>query len=242
MPIILGPDGPSLGGFVCPVTIVEAELWKIGQLKAGDTVRFVPWSEADGAPSKARANPVIREVPASEGSAEITYRRSGDRSLLVEYGPMVLDLALRFRVHLLMQWLVERRVPGIVDLTPGIRSLQIHYDGEALTLPRLMGLLTEAESKTRDLGAMAVPTRIVRMPLSWDDAATQLAIEKYVQSVRPDAPWAPSNIEFIRRINGLESVDDVRASSSMRAISCSASATCTSARRSRRRSIRGTGS
>src|SRR6185436_6617478 len=38
MPVILGPDGPSLGGFVCPVTIVEAELWKVGQLKAGDTV------------------------------------------------------------------------------------------------------------------------------------------------------------------------------------------------------------
>src|SRR6266850_2564269 len=40
MPVLLGPDGPSLGGFVCPVTIVEAELWKIGQLKAGDVVRF----------------------------------------------------------------------------------------------------------------------------------------------------------------------------------------------------------
>ncbi len=35
MPVILGPDGPSLGGFVCPVTIIEAELWKLGQLQAG---------------------------------------------------------------------------------------------------------------------------------------------------------------------------------------------------------------
>ena len=40
MPVILGPDGPSLGGFVCPATIVQAELWKLGQLKPGDTVRF----------------------------------------------------------------------------------------------------------------------------------------------------------------------------------------------------------
>src|SRR5580704_9741056 len=40
MPVILGPDGPSLGGFVCPATIVQAELWKIGQLKPGDSVRF----------------------------------------------------------------------------------------------------------------------------------------------------------------------------------------------------------
>src|SRR5260221_5328838 len=56
---------------------------------------------------------------------------------------------------------------------------------------------------------MEVPTRIVRLPLSWDDAATRLAIEKYTQSVRKDAPWCPSNIEFIRRINRLGSIDDV---------------------------------
>ena len=43
MPVILGPDGPSLGGFVCPVTIIEADLWQLGQLKAGDKLRFVRW-------------------------------------------------------------------------------------------------------------------------------------------------------------------------------------------------------
>ncbi|MDR1942009.1 MAG: 5-oxoprolinase/urea amidolyase family protein, partial [Endomicrobium sp.] len=40
MPILLGPDGPSLGGFVCPVTVASAELWKLGQLKPGDKVSF----------------------------------------------------------------------------------------------------------------------------------------------------------------------------------------------------------
>lgn len=56
---------------------------------------------------------------------------------------------------------------------------------------------------------MKVPTRIVHLLLSWDDAATRLAIEKYAQSVRKDAPWCPGNIEFIHRINGLDSFDDV---------------------------------
>lgn len=42
MPVILGPDGPSLGGFVCPVTVIEADLWQLGQLKAGDKVQFQP--------------------------------------------------------------------------------------------------------------------------------------------------------------------------------------------------------
>ncbi len=39
-PIIIGVDGPSLGGFISFVTIPSAELWKTGQLKPNDTVRF----------------------------------------------------------------------------------------------------------------------------------------------------------------------------------------------------------
>ncbi len=35
MPIILGPDGPSLGGFVCPAVIARDEQWKMGQFKPG---------------------------------------------------------------------------------------------------------------------------------------------------------------------------------------------------------------
>ena len=40
MPIALMFDGPSLGGFVCPATITSSDLWKMGQLRAGDGVRF----------------------------------------------------------------------------------------------------------------------------------------------------------------------------------------------------------
>jgi len=40
MPVILGPDGASLGGFVCPAVVVQAELWKLGQLRPGNSVRF----------------------------------------------------------------------------------------------------------------------------------------------------------------------------------------------------------
>lgn len=32
MPVVITADGPSLGGFVCPATIFEADLWKIGQV------------------------------------------------------------------------------------------------------------------------------------------------------------------------------------------------------------------
>merc|ERR1719324_1563052 len=47
MPIAITVDGPSLGGFVCCVTVVEAELWKLGQLRPGDKVRFVDLTMAE---------------------------------------------------------------------------------------------------------------------------------------------------------------------------------------------------
>jgi urea carboxylase len=232
MPIILGPDGPSLGGFVCPACVVQAELWKVGQLKAGDRVRFRPLDSESAADSlrvqelelstlrpQTRPHAPRIEIPSEAPLARtpksgavpaVAYRPAGDDYLLVEYGPLVLDLELRFRVHALMTWLEAQTLPGIIDLTPGIRSLQIHYDHRRLPRAELLETLRSAEAQLASSANLEVPARIVHLPLSWDDPATRLAIEKYTTGVRPDAPWCPSNIEFIRRINGLASIEDVQ--------------------------------
>ncbi|HZZ11304.1 MAG TPA: urea carboxylase [Paraburkholderia sp.] len=213
MPVILGPDGPSLGGFVCPVTVVADELWKLGQLRPGDTVQFAPAhalaQTSDTVTHGERDCVLYRDPGAGEGTG-VVYRRSGDQNVLIEYGPLELDLNLRFRVHALMNWLEAHRLPGIIDLTPGIRSLQVHFDRHALSHDTLLAHLQQAERELPAVSDMRVPNRIVHLPLSWDDPSTRIAIERYMQSVRPDAPWCPSNIEFIRRINGLDSIDDVK--------------------------------
>ncbi|HYP88290.1 MAG TPA: carboxyltransferase domain-containing protein, partial [Polyangiaceae bacterium] len=169
--------------------------------------------EAAPAPSSlvavAPRGAVMAELPETSERVRVVYRRAGDRYLLIEYGPLELDLRLRFRVHALMTWLKQGRLPGIIDLTPGVRSLQVHYDPHVLPRARLQSALESAERELGSMDDVEVPTRTVHLPLSWDDPQTQLAIQKYVTSVRSDAPWCPSNIEFIRRINGLDSVDDV---------------------------------
>jgi urea carboxylase len=231
MPVILGLDGPSLGGFVCPATIVQAELWKMGQLRPGNTVRFKQVSldaaiqmerGQDAAIASLTVMPVVsmpvvtvfspiwHQIAASETQTGVCYRLAGDKYLLVEYGDLVLDINLRFRVHALMIWLQGQNITGIIDLTPGIRSLQVHYDSRVLVLSALMDILMLAERSLVNIDDAVVPARIVYLPLSWDDSATRLAIEKYMQSVRKDAPWCPSNIEFIRRMNGLDSIAQVK--------------------------------
>jgi urea carboxylase len=225
MPVILGPDGPSLGGFVCPAVIVQAELWKMGQLKPGDTVRFASWSWTAAAQRELAQDQTIatlqaqlltpitsqRTTPilAAHPQTQVVYRQAGDKYLLVEYGDLLLDLNLRFRAHVLMEWLKVNLPAGVIDLTPGMRSLQIHYDSRVISQSQLLTTLIAAEAQLPDIAEITVPSRIVHLPLSWEDPATLLAIEKYMQSVRSDAPWCPSNIEFIRRINGLETTQEV---------------------------------
>ncbi|MDP3814807.1 urea carboxylase [Pseudomonas sp.] len=235
MPVILGPDGPSLGGFVCPVTIIEADLWQLGQLKAGDKLRFVPvaiatarqlakarneeartlvarmQSGADLAPASRIAsvlqNPIVLDI--GEGDKRLVARLSGDTHVLLEIGAPELDLVLRFRGHALMQALEAKQLEGVIDLTPGIRSLQVHYQPETLPLNDLLGIVAGEWDGVCAAQDLKVPSRIVHLPLSWDDPACQLAIDKYMTTVRKDAPWCPSNLEFIRRINDLPNLDEV---------------------------------
>ncbi|RMQ49838.1 Urea amidolyase-related protein [Pseudomonas cichorii] len=235
MPVILGPDGPSLGGFVCPVTIIEADLWQLGQLKARDKVRFSPVTleearsfcrnefiheevvsatdDGGNVPASSRISPLLQTpvvLDIGQDDNRLVARLSGDTHVLLEIGAPELDLVLRFRGHALMQALESKALPGVIDLTPGIRSLQVHYQPEQLPLGQLLEIVAgewDAVCATLDL---QVPSRIVHLPLSWDDPACQLAIEKYMTTVRKDAPWCPSNLEFIRRINDLPNLDEVQ--------------------------------
>lgn len=236
MPIILGPDGPSLGGFVCPAVVIHSELWKIGQLKAGDKVKFIPVSYAQAkvldqkyhqsisasdtalidfnpslqAEMDTLNDAVLATLDGEEDLPSVTYRPAGNSYLLVEYGELVLDLNLRFRIHALMQWVKEQNIQGIIDLTPGIRSLQIHFDSIKIDQLELLAQLQKAEAELPDIHNMQVPSRTVYLPLAWEDSQTQLATERYTQIVRSDAPWCPDNVEFIRRINGLASKQAVK--------------------------------
>ena len=227
MPVILGPDGPSLGGFVCPVTVIEADLHAVGQLKAGDKVRFMPVDVStarrlvQGQAAQIASltpqvmpwqpvglsSPVVLEV--GEDDKRLVARLSGDTHLLLEIGEPELDLVLRFRAHALMQALETRALTGIIDLTPGIRSLQIHYQPETLSLEALLETVAGLWQDVCGQASLDVPSRVVWLPLSWDDPACQKAIDKYMTTVRRDAPWCPSNLEFIRRINDLANIDEV---------------------------------
>ncbi|MFC5696941.1 urea carboxylase [Pseudomonas sp. GCM10022186] len=236
-PVILTKDGPSLGGFVCPVTIAKAELWKIGQVKPGDRLRFHPIGfqqaqsleqaqlgslEALAAisavtlpapslqPAATSSATVLAELPADGARPRVVYRQAGDAYILLEYGDNVLDLALRLRVHLLMEALKAKPLRGLEELAPGVRSLQLRYDSRVLHQNTLLGHLQRLEQRLGDVAGLKVPTRIIHLPMAFEDSATLGAVTRYRETVRADAPWLPNNVDFLQRINGLASRDQVK--------------------------------
>ncbi|WP_121310615.1 urea carboxylase, partial [Pseudomonas aeruginosa] len=236
-PVILTKDGPSLGGFVCPVTIAKAELWKVGQVKPGDKLRFHPISfkqaqsleqaqlgsiESMAAisavtlpapslqPGATVSAAVLAELPASVTRPHVVYRQAGDAYVLMEYGDNVLDLALRLRVHLLMEALRVNPLPGLEELAPGVRSLQLRYDSRVLHQSVLIEHLLALEARLPDVDQVRIPTRVIHLPMAFEDCATLSAVQRYSETVRSEAPWLPNNVDFIQRANGLASREDVR--------------------------------
>ncbi|MDT4904581.1 MAG: urea carboxylase [Pseudonocardiales bacterium] len=247
-PVIVGPDGPSLGGFVVPCVVVRADRWMLAQLRPGDSVSLVPVSPTDAdaanderasliadpagavaasfersfspAPIARRPRPpltarvddhdvVIADVPSSGHSPRLVVRRAGDHHLLLEAGPAELDLGVRFWIHLLADALRDLRLPGVLEIVEGVRSILVKVDPARLSLARLADLLGTLAVDVPDPRTVTLEVREVTLPIALDHPAAHEAMARYARSVRPDAPWCPDNVEFIRRINDLRSRSDV---------------------------------
>jgi urea carboxylase len=231
MPIIIAHDGPSLGGFVCPITCVLAELWKIGQVKAGDTIQFKLMNLSDAISARITQNSFIKGLapaalplpthsallpvknfitqavafkkPATATHPGMLIRLAGDSYVLVEYGDMVLDIGLRVRIHALELALLKTDPIGLQETAPGVRSLQLRFDPLQLPCPDLVALVNALDDQLGDLSKYTVPTRVFHLPLAWNSSGVIDALARYTQSARSEAPYLPSNIEFVAKNNGV---------------------------------------
>lgn len=225
-PVIVGVDGPSLGGFVVPAVVIEADRWKLGQMRPGDSVRLVPVTvdaaatamrERRGlssAPPRANNTTGHRPLPLSQVSAAahapaFTIRLSGDRHVLLEAGSTELDLSVRVWVHLIAEALREARVDGVVEIVEGVRSVLVAVDTAAITAQGAAQQLATLAASAGDPESVEVASREVILPIAFDHPEAHEAMRRYATSVRPDAPWCPDNVEFIRRVNDLHGRDDV---------------------------------
>ena len=227
-PVILTCDGPSLGGFVCAAVVAEAEMWKIGQVKPGDQIQFVPlsWKKAkslklqqdqviedlhgplpgfENASIKPES-PVLCEFRVSSNAPKVVYRQAGDRYVLVEYGENVLDLNLSYRIHKLIEMVNSHKTRGVVEMSRGVRSVLIEFDNNVCQ-EELVQTLVAYEKEMVFHNKWEVKSRIIKLPMAFEDERTLNAVKRYQETIRSEAPWLPNNVDFIASINGLERQD-----------------------------------
>jgi allophanate hydrolase subunit 1 len=158
-----------------------------------------------------RVSAVIAEQPAHEGKPSITYRQAGERAVLVEYGDMVFDLALNFFVLAANDALGEAPPDGLVETAPGFRSMLVTHDPFAISTAELVEHLQKVHNRLESERGITIPSRIVHMPVAFDDSQTRAAVERYVHSIRADAPNAEggNNIDYVVRYNGLRDRDEL---------------------------------
>jgi len=143
------------------------------------------------------------------GQPRVIYRKSGTDYILVEYGEILLDINLRLRVHALEKAIEQSGLSGIIDMSPGVRSLLIHYDGLRIPLAKLLEILNSIEEDLTKSIPDKVKSRIVNLPIACRESGVKEALEKYMNSVRKEGPYLPDNVEFIARCNGLSGPDQV---------------------------------
>ncbi|KAJ5653848.1 Urea carboxylase [Penicillium lividum] len=229
--VVLTADGPSLGGFVAFATVADAEMWKFGQMRPGDHLRFRPISLDDAQvltrdiehsiatlsplangdmrriSSVSVSSSIVKEI--SEAGRFIRCCQAGDRALLLEFGDED-NFSLRQTFHI-MSFIEMHRlspIPGVEELTSGVRSLHVRMEAN-FSLPQVLDALVTHEVSLGTELLSRLPSRIVHMPLVFNDERSRKAIARYTSTIRSSAPYLPSNIEFLQKLNGFDSPNRV---------------------------------
>ena len=229
--VVLTCDGPSLGGFVVFCVVASSEMWKLGQARPGDTIRLraidaEAASRLDSDLSAAIQD--LTELPRLEdyciedgesiqtsavageidcGGERIIARQAGDCSMILEFGKTeAFDLRQSFNIHAFCQNHKNTPIEGVEEVTPGVRTIHLIYNGGLSPRTVLDRLANHVSSYTV---SNRVPSRTLHLPLAFDDSVSQAAVDRYAATIRSEAPWLPSNVEFLEKLNGLSDVSSL---------------------------------
>lgn len=241
-PCIFPVDCPNFGGFTSSTTVIKADWWKLGQLKAGNTMKYVRVGLQDALKKRKRnddfldsieqalksfsgfdkleslqsshvsfhecdiGKAVIWEKDATAHTPRVRYRQGGDDHILIEYGNESFDLNHRCRVTALENTLNSASTPDTVRAnlynTVGCcTTLLIYYNGAKLPRADLVAHLQTIEVQLGDLRTTKVPTRIFKLPISFESKPQDEATQRYMTNQRPHAPYLPDNLAFVAKNN-----------------------------------------
>ncbi len=156
---------------------------------------------------------VILDTLLEEGSRpEVLFRQAGDGFLQVEYGLVPrFNLVDSFRVLAVNSAVKAKKIKGLFETVPGLRTNLYHFDPEVVSPKKLSAEITDCEKKIADVKEIEFESRLITLPIAFADSETRKAVAKYVKEVRPNAPNVINgcNIEYSALCNGV-AVEDIK--------------------------------
>jgi allophanate hydrolase subunit 1 len=118
---------------------------------------------------------------------------------------MVLDLTLNFLVLAVDTAIKEAEIPGLVETSPGLRSILVGYNASVISQGELIKRLDAIHEAAPDPRHLTIPSRLIHLPICFDDSQSTEAVTRYQRQIRADAPNAQggNNIDYIVAYNGL---------------------------------------
>ncbi|CEN62479.1 Putative Acetyl-/propionyl-coenzyme A carboxylase alpha chain [Aspergillus calidoustus] len=237
-PVIFPQDAPDLGGFVSSHTIVKGDLWKLGQVKAGDKLKFRATSLADALSTRNKlekfVNDIVQCCQRNTGFDDVTpldsafppavaaktrgsgivhqiqeqgnQPKAGDDYLLIDYGVGAFDLNHRYRVTALKKALSEAKgditfATGLTSMVGCGNSLMLYYDGTKVPQKNLIAHLCAIETQLGDLSRAKMPSRVFKLPITFNSKRQTAALQRYTETQRPYAAYLPDNMDFVAKNN-----------------------------------------
>ncbi len=156
--------------------------------------------------SKGQYDVILDTMPATESRLEILFRQAGDGFLQVEYGrEQRAALQDSFRMLAINDIILGKEIKGLIETVPGIRTNMLHFDPEIISYQELIDIVKKSEDSMPTIDDVVLESRVIHLPIAFEDSETKKAVEKYVAEVRPDAPNYINgyNIEYMAMCNGI---------------------------------------
>ncbi|MFD7011092.1 allophanate hydrolase subunit 1 [Rhodococcus jostii] len=129
---------------------------------------------------------------------ETRYSAGAEEFVLVEF-----DEEMSLETNLLVQRVVtdveSSGIDGVLDVCPANVSYLVRYDPDVISYTVLVNDLKKAEARSRAKGFASFDTRIVDIPVLFNDPWTHEVLMKFRDRVQdPDS----TDLEYLSRVNG----------------------------------------
>ncbi len=132
------------------------------------------------------------------------YSWGGDEHLVVQLDE-AMSLEVNFAAMAMSRALADRQLPGVADICPANASFLVRFDPDVIAPDVLESQVREVEREVESAPSLALRTRIVEVPVWYDDPYTNETAARFRdRHQRPEG----NDLEFAAAENGLATTEE----------------------------------